>query len=110
MMFEKDFVECIIGLFVIVSLILCCMMIFDNDNTNTYMPMNTTEHIIDMKITYINDFAEHRNHYFVFTENYCYDIPLSEYSKLHKGDVVNITIYNEYSSGLILGNHSYGDV
>ena len=72
----------VIGLLLLVTIVLC--VLFSGPAT-VEEPWNITEHVIDKRITYVDDFMDHENHYFIFTENYCFDVSLTEYNQLVKG-------------------------
>lgn len=68
-----------------------------------------TEHIVDKQIVYDSGFMEHQNKYYIYTENYCFNVQLSEYNQLKNGSSVNITVYGEiFNSGhLNVGDKVY---
>lgn len=95
----------VIGLLLLVTIVSC--VLFGGPAT-VEEPWNITEHVIDKRITYVDDFMDHENHYFIFTENYCFDVSLTEYNQLVKGDNVTITLYHSDGYGhLRLGDHMY---
>lgn len=52
---------------------------------------NISENVTGKQISY--DSKLQRNHYFIFTDNYCFDVGLSAYNHLNKGDNLNLTKY-----------------
>lgn len=95
----------VIGLLLLVAIVSCVLF---GGPTIAEEPWNVTEHIVDKRIMYVDDFMDHENHYFIFTENYCFDVSLTEYNQLVKGDNVTITLYPGDGYGhLRLGDHMY---
>lgn len=67
---------------------------------------NVTEVIVDKQITFIDQMFQHENHYFIFTEDYCFDIDLSDYNKLNVGDKVNLNVSEYGSAELRMDNYT----
>lgn len=70
-----------------------------------HVPVNITGHVLDKQIVYDDHSFVHENHYFIYTEDYCFDVDLHTYNLLNKGDVVNLTDY--YGVRLDIGNYSF---
>ena len=68
-------------------------------------PVNITAHVIDKQIVYDNGLYVDKNHYFIYTEDYCFDVNLHTYNLLNKGDTVNLTDYCGVT--LDIGNYSF---
>ena len=73
--------------------------------------VNVSENVVGKEIVYDSGFMAHDNHYFVFTDTCCFDVPLVEYNKLKVGDKVVISRLSDEDSGgsLILGEYRYRD-
>lgn len=88
------------------ALILIILMASFYGDIDIGEPVLVHEKIVDKRITYINDFLDHTNHYFIFTDNYCFDVPLNVYNQLDKGDLVNVSVRDGYGS-LVYGEDMY---
>lgn len=69
------------------------------------VPVNITGHVLDKQIVYDDHSFMHENHYFIYTEDYCFDVNLHTYNLLNKGDTVNLTKY--YGVTLDIGDYSF---
>lgn len=61
---------------------------------------NTTEHVVDKKFVQVDNFMNHRLHYYVFTDNHLFDLSLSEYNKVNINDSVVIESCNKDTSSV----------
>ena len=97
-----EYVICMGVIFVIMILIMGYGLLSYKET----VPVNMTGHVVDKQIVWVDGFMDHTNHYFVFTEDYCFDVDLHTYNQLDKSDRVNLTEY--YGSvTLNIGNHSF---
>ena len=91
-----------------IGVIFIVMLLIAGYGVLTYhesVPVNMTGHVLDKKIVWDDHSVVHENRYFIFTEDYCFDVDLHTYNLLDKGDVVNLTDYHGVT--LDIGNHRF---
>ena len=64
------------------------------------------ENVTFKEISY--DSRYHENRYFIFTDEYCFDVDLNVYNKINVGDKVNLTVDKYNNVVLKYGEHRYG--
>lgn len=86
----------------IISVCLYCGWIEVPDNS-----YNVTEHIVEKKSVYTYKFMDNGFEYFIFTENYCFEVDIGSYNNLRVNDSVIVTVDNIGSGSFRYDNHRF---
>lgn len=82
--------------FLAIVLVVGCMYFnvgFFDDSPVVYT--NVSEHVMGKEIIKDHAFLDHDIHYYVFTDNHCFDCNLTEYNMVHVNDSVVIESCNK---------------
>jgi len=73
--------------------------------------LNVSEKIVDKEIVHLHKFMDTDPDYYIYTENYCFNLNLHDYNSLNVGDSVNLTVMNGTNfATLVLDTGEYYNV